>query len=136
MAGEGRNQYPNSNPEGLPLPFDVGDLYGTARLAIAATATATALEITNPSGFILIAVFFAVDARALVSLDGTDPTLTDGEFQESVLVVPKNGINKVLLPSDAEIKCISEDGSTTGRLLINIYRAWKSGGIDALKQSM
>ena len=132
MSERGQQQYPNSDASGNPIPFDVGDPYGMFIDSIGIAAS-SAIVIPNTDNLTLIAVFIAT-CRCIISWDGTDPVTTEEVFKTNQAIIPI-GSHKLLLPG-LSIKNISADGSSTGKLYCMVYRAWKAGGVEVMKNSI
>lgn len=132
MPEIGLEQYPNSSLDGLPLPFDVGHLYGMVRGDVLVAANA-GFTIPNPDSLTLIALIFTT-VRTMISFDGSSPDLADETWSEDHTFGVKGGGHKILLPAYT-LRWMSEDGVNEGRILIQVYRAWKGAGVEAMKQS-
>lgn len=124
----GLTQYPFADPNGNPLPFSIGNPYGLVTQAIGTSASST---LTLPTD-VTVAVFFAT-VRCVVSFRGTTPVLANGTFSEDHMIIPKGSVHGILVP-DVSIRNISADGSSTGKLYIQLYKPWKTAGIDSLSQ--
>jgi hypothetical protein len=135
MTEPGLRQYPNSDPNGAPLPFDVGDLHGSGFIEIDGTDS-DAFTIANTPGYVLILVLIATTCDVVFTLDNTATVITAGTFTADQGIVLKNQAVKVLATEAISIKARSLDGTSTGQLTIYAFRAWKSGGIGALTNSL
>ena len=136
MAGEGIRQYPHSSPAGVPLPFDVGSQYGYIWTNVTDTDS-DSFTIPNANEEPLVAVFAARGCPILVNLSDATAVLSTRTFSEDIIWVPHGGQNKVFLGNAAvTMRALCPITGGAGRLDIMVYRAWKSGGIDALQSSI
>jgi len=132
VAERGVQQYPHSSLSGQSLPFEVGDPYGMFIDSIAVAASA-GVAIPNDDDLTLVALCLAT-VRCIISWDGVAPVTTEQSFKTNQAIIPAGGVHKLLLPG-LTIRNISADGTSTGKLYVQVYRAWKSGGVEALKTS-
>lgn len=122
----GLDSYPHTDPNGTVIPFDVGDVYGTMRIAVTGAASGAK---TLPDAVIGLPAMLFATVRCIVALDGAAPAMSDDTLAEDRILVPKLGSVSVVL-SSALINCVAEDGSSTGRLYVMIFRSWKNAGKD------
>ena len=126
----GLHQFPNSDADGRPFPFDIGDPYG---LVIESVAVAASASLSLSADVVSLVGLFFCTVRTVVSFNGTAPVLTERLLSTEQIIIGANKEHRILMP-DYRIRCMSADGSSVGKLYLQLYRPWKAGGVGALAQ--
>lgn len=113
--------YPQSSPDGTPIPFDIGLPYG---IFIAPIAVAASSEYALPTDVDLVAVMEAT-CSAVISYDGLAPSITEGALLSPASIVSAGASVSVYIPKGTTFQTKSLDGSSTGKLYISLFTPWE-----------
>lgn len=125
-------RYPQSAPDGTPIPFDIGYLSG---LMIESIAVAASSAVSLPAAAVIAVIYATCECVVLFGDGSPSAALTEGAFLTSAVFVPKNGLVSIQIPA-LKFSCISADGASTGKLYITVFERWEGLSQDLLGRRM
>lgn len=117
--------YPLSDESGKAIPLDIIRPLGSIKWALAIN---TALGITIPADFSIVSMFSTVDC--VLDFTGllTYP-VANGVAMASAIVIPKDTIVTLILPSVGAATLISLDPNLPGIIAMNCIQKWAGLGL-------